>query len=123
MAKKRVNLDILLEEWCKPENWDKNLKEMCELLGWNYSSVAKKISDKYGMPEFRKIRDKKIKEALNEMKGIAYKSLLEKIKSGNLKALEMYFKMTGELTDRVELSGNVSIAMITKRKIIRKEDK
>jgi len=119
--KKRVNLDVLLEKWSEPENWDKTLVEMCNILGYSYTSVAKKISQKYGMPEFRKMRDEKIKEALKDMKGMAYKSLMGKIKKGNMKALEMFFKMTGELTDRIEVSGNVNITVFIKRQIIKRD--
>ena len=119
MKKKRIDLQLLKEYWAMPENWGKTLKQICEELQLNYNSVAMKMK-KYGTQNFYEERNKLMKENLNNIKDIAYKALLQKIQDGNVKALEMFLKMTGELTEKVEITGTVNIAVITKKKIIQK---
>lgn len=119
MARKRIDLDLLKELWAEPDNWGKSLKAMCEELGWNYKSVTMKIN-KYGTDKFYEEKNQLLKKNLQKLKDTIYKSLFEQIQQGNTKAIEMALKMSGDLTEKVELSGEVSIALITKRKIISK---
>jgi len=122
MAKrKRIDLELLKELWAQPENWGKNLKEMCELLGWKYSTVKHRIST-YGADKFHEERNMLLKRNLQMVKDTAYKALLEKVQAGNVKAIEMVLKMTGDLTDKVEISGNIKVAVIVSRKFIGDKD-
>ena len=118
MARKRIDLELLKELWAEPENWGKSLNAMCEELGWNYESVRRKMN-KYGTDKFYEERNQLLKKNLQKVTDTIYKSLFEQIQQGNTKAIEMALKMRGDLTEKVELSGEVSIALITKRKIIK----
>ena len=121
MARKRIDLELLKELWAEPDNWGKSLKAMCDQLGWNYKSVRKKIN-KYGTDKFYEERNELLKKNLKKVKDTIYKSLIEQIQQGNTKAIEMALKMSGDLTEKIELSGEVNIALITKRKVLTKGD-
>jgi len=121
MARKRIDLGLLKELWAEPDNWGKSLKAMCEELGWNYFSVAKKLN-KYGTDKFYEERNEILKKNLKKVKDTIYKSLIQQIQQGNTKAIEMALKMSGDLTEKVELSGEVKIALVVKRKILTKGD-
>jgi len=121
MARKRIDLELLKELWAEPDNWGKSLTAMCKELGWNYKTVGKKISQ-YGTDKFYEERNQLLKKNLQKVKDTVYKSLFKQIQQGNTKAIEMALKMGGDLTEKIELSGEVNIALITKRKVLSKGD-
>lgn len=120
MARKRIDLKLLKELWAEPDNWGKSLKAMCEELRWNYKSVRKKIN-KYGTDKFYEERNQLLKKNLQKVTDGVYKALIQKAVEGNPKAIEMFLKMSGELTEKVELSGEVNMALIIKRQTIKKD--
>ena len=104
----RPKLKKLLTVWTEPDNWHLNLRQVCEKAGLNYNTIRKEIS-RVGVDDFYELKAHLIDRALARIHGEAMKALLEKIRKGNTRAIELYLKATGRITERVELSGGLNL--------------
>ena len=98
----------LLTVWTDPENWHLKLKDACKKADVKYKSVRNAIH-KVGTDDFYELRARMIDRALARIHGEAMKALLKKIRKGNTRAIELYLKATGRITERVELSGGLNL--------------
>ena len=102
------SLKKLLVVWVEPENWGKNLREACEVAGVNYNT-ARQMIGRVGSADFYELKARMVDRALLKLHDEAMKALTEKVKKGNTRAIELYLKATGRLTERLELSGSVQL--------------
>ena len=101
-------LKKLLATWIEPENWGLNLKQACEKAGVNYES-ARTMIGMVGSLDFYELKARLIDRAMLKLHAEASKALAEKIKKGNTRALELYYRLTKRLADKIELSGALDL--------------
>lgn len=102
------SLKKLLMVWTEPDNWGLNLRQACELAGVKYST-ARQLIRRVGTNDFYELKARLIDKALARVHGEVMKVLAEKIRKGNTRAIELYLKTTGRITERLELNGSLNL--------------
>ncbi|BAT71297.1 hypothetical protein TST_0490 [Thermosulfidibacter takaii ABI70S6] len=105
------SLKKLLTTWMEPENWSLNLQEVCEKAGVNYNSARTMIA-RVGSVEFYDLKSRLFRQAACRTYGKVLKALVDKAISGNIRAIELYFRLTGHLTDRYEIKADLSTSIV-----------
>jgi len=101
-------LQKLLLVWCEPENWELNLLQACEKAGLNYNYIRKRIAE-IGSADFYELRAQLVRKASAKYYSDVMRALIEKARKGNTRAIELFFKMRGELAEKLELSGGLDL--------------
>ena len=112
----RPLLQKFFHEAIRPDNWDKNVKEICQQAGLNYDSVRREIWE-YGTGDFWRLRNEVAKESLEKEMTAIYKALIKKAKKGDTKALKLALQWRGELVEKSEVKqdGEIKIKIVRER--------
>lgn len=112
-------LQKLLTVWIEPENWGLNLSQACEKAGVNYKT-ARNLIWRVGTNDFYELKARLIDKALLRLHDKVMKSLKDRIEKGSTRAIELYLRTTGRMTDRLEVSGSLDISIKTRLSELKK---
>lgn len=97
-----------------------SLKQACEIAGVNYNTAKSEIHAlRVKGINFYKLITEEAKERLfNEASPLIYQKLIEKAQRGNLKAIELFLRATGDLRSKWEVDGTMKMQVSTNKELI-----